>query len=281
MRVSTATSPGSHQAPNEDAVCSSSRVAVVVDGVTAPAGLETGCVHGTAWYARQLATRTVSTSENSTVDLREALQEAIALVADSHKDSCDLSADGTPSATIAVVRENGGCVEYLVLSDATVAVAANSLVEVITDERHLALLAEPKRAVQSAPAGSEEREELLRNLVTTQRKLRNVPGGYWLAGSVPGAAEHALCGSVPISNGLCVAAMTDGAARLVDVFEAQPWPDALRELRKSGPDEWIRKVRDLEATDATLTRWPRYRISDDAALALCTFDKQGTGYYQS
>jgi hypothetical protein len=272
MRVSTATSPGSDQAPNEDAVCSSSRVAVVVDGVTAPAGLETGCVHGTAWYARQLATCAVSTSENTALDLRAALHEAIALVADSHKDSCDLSADGTPSATIAVVRENGGCVEYLVLSDATVAIAVDGRAEVITDERHLVLLAEPKRAVQSAPVGSEEREKLLRDLVTTQRKLRTIPGGYWLAGAVPSAAAHALCGSVPISDGLCVAAMTDGAARLVEVFEDQSWPDALQQLQKSGPDEWIRRVRDLEATDAALTRWPRYRLSDDAALAQCTFE---------
>jgi hypothetical protein len=250
MRVVTATAPGSNQAPNEDAVCSSDRVAVVVDGVTAPAGLDTGCIHGTAWYAHQLATRTVAASE---------------------RDSCDLTADGTPSATIAIVRENGELVEYLVLSDATVVIATGNQAEVITDERHLELLAEPKRAVQSAPSGSEERERLLRDLITTQRKLRNVPGGYWLAGAVPRAAEHAFCGAVPIGDGLCVAAMTDGAARLVDVFEAQAWPDALRELRKSGPDEWIRRVRELEATDADLTRWPRYRASDDAALALCTF----------
>lgn len=272
MQVATATAPGSERAPNEDAVCASARVAVVVDGATAPAGLETGCIHGTAWYARELAMRTVSASENIEIDLRTALHDAIALVAESHKDSCDLTADGTPSATIAVVRENGGRVEYLVLSDATVAIAAHDRVEVITDERHLALLAEPKRAVQSAPVGSEERAQLLRDLVTTQRKLRNVPGGYWLAGAVPSAAEHAVCGSVSVSDGLCVAAMTDGAARLVDVFEAQPWPDALRELQKSGPVEWIRRVRDLEATDAALTRWPRYRLSDDAALARCSFD---------
>lgn len=271
MQVAAATAPGSDQVPNEDAVAWSDHVAVVVDGVTAPAGLETGCIHGTPWYARRLAAHIVSASADSGRDLRTALSEAIARVADSHRDTCDLTADGTPSATVAVVRENGGCVEYLVLSDATVAIAAGGPVEVITDERHLALLTEPKRAVQSAPAGSEEREELLRDLVTAQRKLRNVPGGYWLAGAVPGAAEHALCGSVPISDGLRVAAMTDGAARLVDVFEAQPWPDALQELRKTGPDEWIRRVRDLEATDATLTRWPRHKISDDAALALCTF----------
>jgi hypothetical protein len=272
MRIATATAPGSDQVPNEDAVCSSARVAVVVDGVAAPAGLDTGCIHGTAWYAQQLAARTASTCENSQVDLRAALHDAIALVADSHKDSCDLMAEGTPSATVAIVRENGTQVEYLVLSDATVAIAADDQVEVITDERHLALLAEPRRAVQSAPVGSDERDQLLRDLIMIQRKLRNVPGGYWLAGAVPTAADHALCGSVPISDGLCVAAMTDGAARLVDMFGAQPWLDALWDLRKFGPDEWIRRVRDIEATDATLTRWPRYKISDDAALARCTFN---------
>jgi hypothetical protein len=271
MRVATATAPGSDQSPNEDAVSSSARVAVVVDGVAAPAGLDTGCIHGTAWYAQQLAASIVSTSENSDVDLRAALHDAIALVANSHKDSCDLTAEGTPSATVAIVRENGTRVEYLVLSDATVAIAVDDQVEVITDERHLVLLAEPRRAVQSAPVGSEEREQLLRDLIMFQRKLRNVPGGYWLAGALPSAAEHALCGSVPVSDRLCVAAMTDGAARLVDVFGAQSWSDALRDLRLSGPDDWIRRVREIETTDAALTRWPRYKISDDAALARCTF----------
>lgn len=274
MRVVTATAPGSDQVPNEDAVCFSDTVAVVVDGVTAPAGLETGCIHGTAWYAQRLAAQFVAASADSSIDLRAALSEAIARVADSHRESCDLTADGTPSATVAAVRERSDRVEYLVLSDATVAIGSGGPAKVVTDDRLAALLIEPRRTVQSAPAGSEERAKLLRELVAAQRKLRNVRGGYWLAGAIPSAAEHALCGSLPISDGLCVAAMTDGAARLVDLFEAQSWPDALQELRKSGPDRWIRRVRDLEATDASLIRWPRYKISDDAALARCTFDSQ-------
>lgn len=272
MRVAAATAPGSDQVPNEDAVSWSDHVAVVVDGVTAPAGLETGCIHGTPWYAHQLAAHIVSASTNSNSDLRTALSDAIRRLADSHKDSCDLRADGTPSATVGVVRERTDCVEYLVLSDATVVIEAEGSLKVITDDRLAALLAEPRRAVQRATAGSAERGELLRNLVTAQRKLRNVSGGYWLAGAVPEAAEHALTGSLPASRGLCAAAMTDGASRLVDMFEAHTWPDAIRALHTAGPEEWIRQVRELEATDPTMARWPRYKVSDDAALVRCTFD---------
>jgi hypothetical protein len=272
MRVVTAIAPGRAQVPNEDAVRFSEHVAVVVDGVTAPAGMETGCEHGTPWYANQLASQLVTTSSDGIQDLRSALSLAIRNVADMHRESCDLHADGTPSATVAVVRQRKQLAEYLVLSDATITLEAHGAVQVVTDDRLASLLAEPRRAVQSAPADSKIREQHLRELVTTQRKLRNVPGGYWLAGTVPQAAEHAVTGSVQLSQDLCVAVMTDGAARLVDMFGACSWSEALDGLRVAGPEAWIQRVRELEATDPGMIRWPRYKVSDDAALACCTFD---------
>jgi hypothetical protein len=272
MRVAAATVPGTAIVPNEDAVCFSERVAVVVDGVTSPAGLETGCNHGTPWYANHLASQVVTSCSDDRLNLRQALSVAISRVAELHGDSCDLTADGTPSATLAVVRQRESHVEYLVLSDATIAIEADGAVEIITDDRLAALLAEARRAVQNAPANSETRAQRLRELVSAQRKLRNVPGGYWLAGAVPEAAEHALTGSVPISRSLCIAAMTDGAARLVDTLAACTWPDALALLHAAGPEAWIGRVRELEGTDPDMVRWPRYKVSDDAALAFCTFE---------
>ena len=272
MRVVTAIAPGTAHTPNEDAVRFSGNAAVVVDGVTAPAGMETGCKHGTPWYANQLASQLAATSSDGTQDLRQALSLAITNVADLHRESCDLHADGTPSATVAIVRQREQLAEYLVLSDATIVLEAHGAAHVVTDDRLAALLAEPRHAVQSAPANSEIREQRLRELVSAQRKLRNVPGGYWLAGAVPEAAEHALTGSVPVSQGLCAAVMTDGAARLVDMFGACSWSDALDGLRVAGPEAWIQRVRELEATDPDMVRWPRYKVSDDAALACCTFD---------
>jgi hypothetical protein len=271
MRVAAATAPGSAEVPNEDAVCFSENVAAVVDGVTAPAGLETGCQHGTPWYANQLASELVAVSSDTGRDLQTALSLAISRVADLHRESCDLTAVGTPSATVALVRQREQGAEYLVLSDATVAIRADGALTVVTDDRLAELLTEPRRAVQSAPADSEIREQRLHELVTAQRKLRNVPGGYWLAGAIPEAAEHALTGSVAARTVRAVV-MTDGAARLVDMFHACSWAGAIDALAANGPESWIEHVRQLEESDRDMTRWPRYKVSDDAALAWCTFE---------
>lgn len=40
-----------------------------------------------------------------------------------------------------------------------------------------------------------------------------------------------------------IAAMTDGAARLVDVFGLVTWDDALTEPRACGPAGWIERIR--------------------------------------
>ena len=53
MDFAFATAPGSDR-PNEDHVVVSADWAVVLDGVTRPPGLDTGCVHGPAWLVRQL-----------------------------------------------------------------------------------------------------------------------------------------------------------------------------------------------------------------------------------
>jgi hypothetical protein len=138
--------------------------------------------------------------------------------------------------------------------------------EVASDHRIAELFNDLKYAVKAAPVGSVEREKRLRELVSTQRKLRNVDGGYWIAGSTPHAAEHAVTGEVTLADVPRFAVMTDGAARLVDEFAAVQWGTALQELRAVGPDGWIRRVREIEDTDRSLTKWPRYKKSDDAAV---------------
>lgn len=59
------------------------------------------------------------------------------------------------------------------------------------------------------------------------------------------------------------------ATALVDVYEAMEWGQALRMLVAEGPAEWLRRVREVELADASKERWPRYKVSDDATIALC------------
>ncbi|MEU1734409.1 hypothetical protein [Streptosporangium sp. NPDC020145] len=272
--MSFATDAGSNNVPNEDAVAATSQVVVVVDGVSAPKNLPTGCIHGTSWYARSLASQIVaSVSRASKVDLQLALDEALRGVAASHVDTCDLSCDGTPSATVAVLCENAERIDYLVLSDAVIAIEDSSSVGVIADKRVEQLLGSLIDATKAVPVGSPEHEERLIKLVSEQRKLRNVQGGYWLAGAIPEAAEHAIVGSVAAENIHCAAVMTDGAASLVDLYQAMSWKDALKEFASEHPYKWIERVREIEIADSDAVRWPRYKTSDDATLALCTFSR--------
>lgn len=59
VEVSFASRPGSTNRPNEDFVAASPSVAVVLDGLSAPPALGTGCVHGTPWFVAHLGTQVV------------------------------------------------------------------------------------------------------------------------------------------------------------------------------------------------------------------------------
>ncbi|MFI6485572.1 hypothetical protein ACIBH1_47240 [Nonomuraea sp. NPDC050663] len=269
MDVSFATLAGSVDVANEDAVAATSGVVAVVDGVST-SRLATGCIHGTPWYANSLATQIVAAaSREPGRDLRGVLFEALQSVALSHADTCDLTADGTPSATVAIARPYGEQLDYLVLSDATIAIETGAGVEVISDKRVDALVGDLSLAAKLATPGSEDQKERMEELITTQRRLRNVEGGYWLAGAVPEAAQHAVAGSLPLGEVRTVAVMSDGASCLVDVYQSMEWGRALAMLAADGPEAWLRRVREIELADASKQQWPRYKVSDDATIALC------------
>src|SRR3954453_10810097 len=88
--------------PNEDAVVTTPGLAVVVDGAGVPFG---GCIHGVAWYSRQLAAQTVAALvSDERRPLTDGLAQGIAAVADLHRSSCDLSSPNTPCAAVGILR---------------------------------------------------------------------------------------------------------------------------------------------------------------------------------
>jgi hypothetical protein len=94
--------------------------------------------------------------------------------------------------------------------------------------------------------------------------VRNRPGGHWVAAADPQAASQALTGTLP-GTSLCRAVLlSDGASRLVDLFELATWEELLALLDESGPEELLRQIRAAEALDAKGRQWPRTKRSDDA-----------------
>jgi hypothetical protein len=58
--------------------------------------------------------------------------------------------------------------------------------------------------------------------------------------------------------------LSDGASRLVDLFELATWEELLALPDENGPDELLRQVRAAEAVDPEGRQWPRTKRGDDA-----------------
>jgi hypothetical protein len=268
--VSFATCPGSATRSNEDFVTASPSVVVVLDGLSAPPALGTGCLHGTPWFVAQLGTQLASTATTARDEpLQELVAEAIGRVANSHADTCDLEHPGTPSSSLAILREHGQGVEYLLLFDSVIVLDGPSGRTVVTDRRVDAIARKEHLATREHPIGSPAHRDRVQGLVAVQRRHRNQAGGYWVAGAKPAAAYQAVTGSRPHHQVSRAALLSDGVSCLVEPYAAVDWTELLDILQQYGPTHAISHVREVEDTDPTGARWPRYKRSDDATVAFC------------
>jgi hypothetical protein len=255
---------------NEDFVTASPSVAVVLDGLSAPSALGTGCLHGTPWFVTQLGMRLVSAATTARDEpLQELVASAIARVADSHAYSCDLEHPGTPSSSLAILREHAQRVECLLLFDSVIVLDGPSGLMVVTDRRVDAIAREEHLATHKHPIGSPGHQNSVQGLVAAQRRHRNQPGGYWVAGAKPAAAYQAVTGSWPHGQVSRAALLTDGVSCLVELYAVIDWTELLGILHQHGPAHVISRVREVEDADPTGARWPRYKRSDDATVAFC------------
>lgn len=272
MRVTFAAeaAPG-HE--SDDLFLDTEGVVGVFDGVTKPAGIDTGCVHGAAWYVGSLAAElgalvsphrkrrsdtVFDDSVRTTLSLPDLLAKAIDGVQSRHAGVCDLTNPSTPAASLCLLRTVEDRLEYLVLCDAVLVLETADGVEIVTDKRFSAVMAD-------LPLERPARE-------LEKRKLTNQLHGYWIAAATPEAAYHALTGSLPLTGPHAVkraALLTDGAARAVDAFGLFDWRGLLDVVTDHGPDEFIRRVRtaELAAPEHQL-----HKRHDDATVALCLFD---------
>lgn len=234
---------------NEDYVLASDSFVVVLDGVTVPRGVRTGCRHGVSWLVRTLGALLVSgLSRTDVAPLDQLLAEAIDALRGRHGDTCDLTNPDSPSATVAMVRAGRDRLDYLVLCDSFVAIDEDDGLRVVTDDRTAHLPAYDAVSVA---------------------RLRNDPGGFWVASTDPGAARHALTGSIPIHAVRRVMVLTDGAGRLVERF-GSTWAELFALAETGGPRAVIEAVRRNEHAPVEGPR-SRGKRFDDASLAYCVF----------
>ncbi|MFC9603036.1 hypothetical protein ACFTTN_06190 [Streptomyces niveus] len=255
MRIDIATAPGSHPRPNEDwtAVATPSAgsggTLIALDGVTPPPNGD-GCAHGVPWFTARLGgALTELSASRREMSLADVLAESIRRTADAHRDTCDLSHPRTPQATVVMVRWDSDTVEHLVLSDSTLLLESpDGEVRAVVDDR----LDRVPRSVRRQAAATDA--------------LRNAEGGFFTAAADPDVAAKAVTGRTPAAQVRTAVALTDGAARWVEVFREGDWADALALVRKSGPQELIDRVRAAESADPDGVVFRRGKPYDDATV---------------
>ncbi len=252
---------------NEDFAAAAFGAAVLLDGAGV-AGAETGCVHGVAWFSSTLGGLLLSgIAVHPARPLADCLADSIRTVRSLHENTCDLAYRASPTSTVVAVRAHAGALEYLVLGDSTLLLAErDGSTAAVTDQRLDDVGQRLREPVDALPTGSPEHSAALAEYRDALTGLRNRPGGFWIAGPDPQAAEHALTGSVPLDSLVSVTLLSDGATRLVDSFELADWKETLAVLNSSGPDGLIRLVREAEAGDPQGRRWPRGKVQDDATV---------------
>lgn len=278
--VRMASVPGDPNKPNEDCFLSVPGLVAVLDGVSVPDGLDTGCQHGPAWYTRHLAANLAGWhAAEPEAGLSDLLAASITSVRDAHGHSCDLDHPGTPQSTVAVLRVGASTIDYLVLCDSTLVLDQNGHVQAITDTR-LRDTAQTVRRLALAganPIGSTEQAAHIRALTLAKREHANRPDGYWIAAADPAAAHHADQGSLPLRGAdrlTRAALLTDGASCIVEQYQRTDWAGLLQTLHTHGPRHVVNQVRATERADPNGYHQPRPKHHDDATIAYCRFDQE-------
>lgn len=227
MQITYSTRAASPAAPNDDYVLTAETWAVMLDGATAPVGVDSGCIHDVPWLTAHLATHQASMlATEPQRELREVLRESIVRTRADHAETCDITNRDSPSSTSVLARVRDGRFEYAVLGDSGVVIEhVDGTVEAIVDDR-------------TSYLPSYKREDV--------SLLRNTDAGFWIASIVPEAADRALTGSVPLIDVRRAALVTDGATRLSERY-GWSWKQLIDRLEEDGADAVIDAVRREDA----------------------------------
>lgn len=259
--------------PSEDRIAILPNAVLLLDGAT---NLVPGRRSG-GWYAGELITTLQQAlRDQPSAPLPDLLATSISVVAQANQ----LTIGDSPSATVAMLRWSPSTVDALVLADSPVVALTAAGPDVVADTR-LATL--PRRGggyrTRLAEGGGfgDDHVAAMRTGAAATGRLRNVPGGFWVAEADPAAAHQAVTRSWPRDAVRAAVLASDGVSCGVDDYALFDWPEVFTTVAEQGCAAVLDRVRAAERADPDGVRWPRPKVSDDQALAYVNFGGEG-GY---
>lgn len=251
-------------AHNQDRYFVGEGFAVALDGATSVAGDRS---HDPGWFAGRLG-EVLARGLPSGGSIPDLVASAIEEV----RDAEGLVPETSPTCTVAIARWSTEVVESYVLCDSLVALLhADGSETIHTDDWFGEVLdakRERYRARLSAGRGYDEgHRALLIDLQREQARWRNVPGGYYVAGTDPAAAYHGVMEMTDRAHVTGLLLATDGVTPDRHP-RARTWRDVYTEAMVHGPDQILYDLHAAEATDPDGRRWVRSKRHDDKTLVV-------------
>lgn len=284
LKVNVSTARGAGPV-NEDVAGHCGDAAWVIDGATGVGDPLLSGASDAAWFANRVDTELRRIlRDRPDVATRDLLVEAIEACGVAFRLAapgvCDDPAD-LPSAAFAMVRQVGGSVELTTIGDCRIAhrveggaaglFGSDALAPF--EKRSLAL-ADGLRRADPTIGHAALKESLLPHLRET-RRLMNRPGGYWILGFDPAAADHVHRVALEARPGDRFALSSDGFLRLIEVFGVAGADDLLAIDTQVDFDARLARLRALESEAGSLARYPRIKVHDDVSFVQCQFQVEG------
>lgn len=253
--------------PSEDRIVVLDNAVILLDGATALDERD----RTASWYVDHLGAELAARLRaNPAADLRATLAQAITALAAEHS----LTPGTSPSSTVAITRWTIDAIDAIVLADSPIVAFTPTGPDVLFDDRIAALPRRPGgyRARLADGAGFDpDHVAALRAAGARTGRLRNVPGGFWVAEADPAAARQARTRQWPRAQVHTILMATDGVSCAVDDYQILTWPQTLELATAHGPRTVLDQVRKAENDDPAGERWPRPKKHDDQAIAVIRF----------
>lgn len=270
---------------NEDVAGHCGDAAWVIDGAT---GVGEPALSGTsdaAWFANRVNLVLADIlRDRPAIATRDLLVETISSCRSAFECAAQRSAIDPaelPSAAFAMVRQIGDAIEFTTLGDCRVAYRpADGSPRLFGGaalgpfEGRSIALADALRRADPAMDPAALKEALLPHL-REMRRLMNRPGGYWILGTDPAAADHVDRMVLEAKPGDSFALASDGFLRLIEVFGVAGAHDLLAIDTEQDFDVQLARLRALESEPDSLTTYPRIKRHDDVSFVQCKFRLEG------
>lgn len=181
-----------------------------------------------------------------------------------------------PSSGAALVRWNSNQFNYLVLGDCIILIELmDGSIKRIYDERLEKLdsivLNKMDKLIKNKNYTALEAVEKCKNLLITNRQLKNKKEGYWVLGIDDNAVDNALTGAINLKSVKKVILATDGFYALVNKYNEYSERDLFEVLKKNSINSLYNELREIESKDNKCTKYVRFKKSDDASLIYIDF----------